>query len=181
MTMWHKLLRSNRKLTVLSLLLVGIVMGVVGTVSFDATMEWSNTDSFCLGCHNHEIPYQQLQATVHYRNAHGVVASCSSCHVPHESLPKLLRKVEATKELLSHIQGVIDSDEKYLAHVDEMKRREVSRFKANDSGPCRHCHKVERMDLAWQSSQARKEHQELSEGKTCIDCHQGIAHTPLKE
>ena len=50
-------------------------------------------------------------------------------------------------------------------------------MKANDSKECRNCHKVDRMNFNDQRSVAARMHQKIqTEGKTCIDCHKGIAH-----
>ena len=42
---------------------------------------------------------------------------------------------------------------------------------------CRTCHDFSQMDLSAQSRSARNRHGRApDEGKTCIDCHKGIAH-----
>ena len=74
--------------------------------------------------------------------------------------------------------GVIDTDEKYLAYREEMKRHEIGRLVANDSAECRYCHNESRTDFSSQSRKARKDHQDNDEGKTCIECHAGSVHTP---
>jgi Nitrate/TMAO reductases, membrane-bound tetraheme cytochrome c subunit len=96
-------------------------------------------------------------------------------------MPKMIRKIAAAKEVYGHFTGVIDSDDKYLAHRQAMKDHEIARLKANDSAECRSCHQADHMDFASQSALARKQHQKLQSGSTCIDCHQGIAHTPKLE
>ncbi len=51
-------------------------------------------------------------------------------------------------------------------------------MKATDSRECRNCHKFDYMDYSVQEPRASRIHQEaLTTGKTCIDCHRGIAHT----
>jgi nitrate/TMAO reductase-like tetraheme cytochrome c subunit len=48
---------------------------------------------------------------------------------------------------------------------------------ANDSQACRNCHDQSKWDLAKQSEKASQFHSgALAKGKTCIDCHKGIAH-----
>ena len=47
----------------------------------------------------------------------------------------------------------------------------------DDSAVCRHCHDVSAMDTKVQAMSAVSEHEAgFAEGKTCIDCHKGIAH-----
>jgi cytochrome c-type protein NapC len=89
----------------------------------------------------------------------------------------MIRKVEAAREVWGTITGVIDTPEKYAAHAPEMKAREIKRLRANDSQECRNCHDAERMLLPMQSAKAQTYHKAMvSENKTCIDCHAGIAH-----
>lgn len=168
------------KKSVVLLVAAGIVLGVLFSVGYSATMHYTSTNEFCLSCHNHDIPMAELKTTKHFSNAFGITPGCADCHLPHSFGPKILRKIAAAKEVYGHLTGVIDTDEKFLAHRDEMKSREIARLKANDSAECRYCHKVGHMDFEQQSRAARDKHQNMS-GKTCIDCHQGVAHTPVVE
>jgi len=172
------LLSPSPKHSVLALLVVGIVLGVGGYLAFDATLHATSTEKFCISCHEMaDSPMAQLQQTAHYSNPLGVTASCSDCHLPHEFVPKMVRKVEAAREVWGHMTGIIDTPEKYAAHAPAMKEREINRLKANDSQECRNCHQAERMLLAEQSAKAQRFHKRLLSGKaTCIDCHQGVAH-----
>jgi len=88
------------------------------------------------------------------------------------------RKIEATFELWGHfVTGVIDTREKYNAHRSELAKRVWRRMKETDSLECRNCHNEQKMDLDLQSEKARTRHAKgREEGKTCIDCHFGIAH-----
>ncbi len=50
-------------------------------------------------------------------------------------------------------------------------------MKANDSHECRNCHSYHAMDFKKQSRRAAEKMKEgHEEGKTCIDCHKGVAH-----
>jgi len=172
------LFRPSARWSVLTLLVVGLVLGVVGVLGFNASLHATNTEAFCTSCHEmYNQPFQTIQKTTHYNNAAGVRPICSDCHVPHAFVPKMIRKIEAAREVWGSIIGKIDTPEKYMAHLEEMKQREIARMRANDSSGCRSCHDVARMKLSEQSENARFYHLAMSEqGKTCIDCHQGIAH-----
>ena len=172
---------TMKKRTALVLLAAGVILGVLFSGGFSAALHYTSTDDFCLSCHNHDIPFSELKQTKHFSNAFGVSPGCSDCHLPHSFVPKMVRKVKAAREVYGHLTGVIDTDEKYLEHREEMKAREIARLQANDSAECRFCHKVEHMDFNQQSRTAMDKHINQSEGKTCIDCHQGIAHTPAVE
>jgi cytochrome c-type protein NapC len=50
-------------------------------------------------------------------------------------------------------------------------------MKETDSRECRNCHNFDFMDFTVQENRASKRHAEaIDSGKTCIDCHKGIAH-----
>lgn len=174
----RNLLSPSPSHSVLFLLAIGIGIGVAGVIAFDTTMHATNTEEFCTSCHAMEAnPLAQLKKTTHHSNPSGVSAGCSDCHVPKEFVPKMIRKIEASREVWGDITGIIDTPEKYAAHAPAMKAREIARLKANDSQECRNCHRVERMLTTLQSEKAQRFHRAMEKnGKTCIDCHTGIAH-----
>ncbi len=98
--------------------------------------------------------------------------------MPKEWNHKVVRKIHATKELFHHFLGSVSTPAKFNAKRIELAKNEWRRMKTTDSRECRNCHKFEYMDYFAQETRASRTHQEaLSKGKTCIDCHHGIAHT----
>lgn len=159
------------------LLGLGFVGGILFWGGFNWAMEASNSDSFCLGCHEMSIPYEEVKQTVHYSNRTGVRATCADCHVPHEWGPKMKRKFEAAGELRAWMQGKLDTPEKYETHRMELAERVWARMEADDSLSCRNCH-VNVFEMAKnQAGAAAVSHETAArEGYTCIRCHKGIAH-----
>ena len=159
-------------------LLLGLVLGVAALAAFNGVMHVTSTEKFCgVSCHEMGAPLAALQGTAHYNNSHGIGVGCADCHIPKEFGPKMLRKIEASREVWGHFTGLIDTPEKYAAHRPAMRERELNRIRANDSQECRNCHRVDRMDFAAQGRAVRRYHRSMdSRGKTCIDCHTGIAH-----
>lgn len=166
-------------LTVLGLFVAGIVFWG----GFNTAMEMTNREEFCISCHEmKDNVYAEYQSTIHYANRSGVRATCPDCHVPKEWVPKIIRKVQASKEVWGKITGVIDTREKFEGHRMEMATREWARMKASDSRECRNCHSFEAMSEELQRKTPYKKHMAAkAEGKTCIDCHKGIAHQLPKE
>ena len=160
------------------LVLSGIVAGAVGILAFDFTMEATNTDAFCVSCHElRDNALKEFIGTTHHTNATGKVASCADCHVPKEFVPKMVRKVRAVTEIYHHILGTIDTPAKYDEHRMWMATKTWEFMTESDSRECRNCHDEASWDLAIQSEKAREYHSEaLSRGKTCISCHKGLAH-----
>ncbi|EGR1836178.1 TPA: NapC/NirT family cytochrome c [Vibrio cholerae] len=169
-------LSSPSKAAVGVVLLMGFVGGLLFWGAFNTGMEATNSEEFCSGCHAPIVA--EIQETIHYSNRSGVRAICSDCHVPHEWTDKIVRKVQASKELVAHFIGTIDTPEKFQARRAHLAEREWARLKKNDSLECRNCHQFNYMDFSEQSSRAVKQHSTaLASGeKTCVDCHKGIAH-----
>jgi len=121
--------------------------------------------------------YEEYKKTVHFKNASGVRATCSDCHVPKDWTPKLIRKIQATGELYHKIIGSISTPEKFEAKRLVLAQRVWASMKASDSRECRNCHSYDTMAFHKQTRRAAEKMQEaLKQGKTCIECHKGIAH-----
>ncbi len=157
----------------------GFIAGVVFWGGFNTALEITNTEAFCVSCHEmYSNVYQELKPTIHYTNRSGVRATCPDCHVPHEWTNKIARKMQASKEVWGKLFGVINTREKFVAMRRELAEHEWARLKANDSLECRNCHDLGYMDFTRQSPRAATAHEAflVSGEKTCIDCHKGIAH-----
>ncbi len=158
--------------------LVLILLGVVLWGGFNTGMEATNTLEFCISCHEMESTvYQDYKHSVHANNPSGVRAGCPDCHVPKEWFPKVLRKIQASGEVYHWLAGTIDTPEKFAARRPYLAQRVWNTMKRTDSRECRNCHEFNSMDLDGQARFAARIHRDgIAEGKTCIDCHKGIAH-----
>lgn len=168
----------QRGWSALALLGAGAVAGVVFWGGFNTAMEATNTEAFCISCHEmRDTVYAEYQKSPHHRNASGVRATCPDCHVPREWGPKVWRKIQATNELWHHLRGTIATPARFEAKRAELAAHVQAGMKANDSRECRNCHSWDAMDFHQQTPRAREKMETArQEGKTCIDCHQGIAH-----
>lgn len=171
------------------LLLTGGVLGVIFWGGFNTAMEATNTESFCISCHEmEENVYQEYQDTIHYSNRTGVRATCPDCHVPKEWVHKVVRKIKASNELYHKVLGTIDTPEKFEAKRLELAENVWRTMKETDSRECRNCHSFDYMDFDRQEERSADRHDEAIEsrdpeneethgaGETCIDCHKGVAH-----
>lgn len=146
--------------------------GVIVAGSFQTAIETSNNMSFCISCHEmRDTVYKEYQRTTHFSNRAGIQATCADCHVPRQWDLKVRRKIHATRELFHTMLGTVDTPEKFEDKRLEMAQRVLADMRANNSLECRGCHSIAQMESS------RQRHQEAqAEGKTCIDCHSGIAH-----
>jgi len=166
-----------------------IVIGVFGGIGIwgllNTGMEYTNRTEFCLSCHTMQTPFEELKKTVHYSNRTGTSVGCADCHVasskePFDYARKLTQKVFASKDVIGEILGTIDTPEKFEAHRLTMAKRVWAHMKDTDSKECRNCHKFDKMDTTKQKDRSAVKHEgAVQDGKTCIDCHKGIAHKPV--
>jgi len=186
--MWARLWVVSKKRWMIGLPIGALVMFIVGILfwgGFHTVLELTNTESFCISCHEmKDTVYQEYKTTIHFKNPAGVKASCPDCHVPRPWLYKIRRKIQASNELFHSFLGTIDTPEKFEDHRLELATHVWKVMKDSDSRECKNCHSFEVMDRDKQSKRASKKHdpKRIAErGETCIDCHKGIAHHLPKE
>jgi cytochrome c-type protein NapC len=82
------------------------------------------------------------------------------------------------RKLWGKIFGTIDTRQKFQDHRLELAKHEWARLKANDSLECRNCHSAVATDFIKKARRAADIHGKflVTDDKTCIDCHKGIAH-----
>ena len=175
---WQIFKKPSVRYSLGTLLIVGFISGIIFWGGFNTAMELTNTEEFCISCHEMEDNvYQEYKETIHYSNRTGVRATCPDCHVPKEWHHKVVRKIQASNELLHKALGTIDTREKFEGKRLTLAKHVWEAMEKTDSRECRNCHNFEFMDFTEQGRRAVKAHSEgLDAGGTCIDCHKGIAH-----
>jgi cytochrome c-type protein NapC len=170
---------SGRKRGVAGVLVIGIILGIIFWGGFNTAMEATNTEKFCISCHEMEVNvYEEYTDTIHYSNRTGVRATCPDCHVPKDWIHKVVRKVQATNELYHHFKGSVDTPEKFHAKRFQLAQNVWTSMKNTDSRECRNCHDYDSMNFDKQEGRSQTRHEEAFDvGLTCIDCHKGIAHS----
>ena len=183
--MWEALKRPPVRMSLGAVLIIGAVAALIGWGSFVFVIHETSTNTFCANaCHEMNISFAEYQTSAHAHNATGVTATCSQCHIPQASMTaKVIRKTQAGwTDVVGKISGVISTPEKFEAHRREMAETVWAYMKESDSRECRFCHDRNAMDPEKQGKMAQRQHAKaLTEGKTCIDCHQGIAHNLPEE
>ena len=164
--------------TTVGVALFFMIVGVIFWGGFNTAMEATNTLEFCVSCHEmEENVFQEYNKTIHYTNRAGVRATCSDCHVPRPWVHKVVRKIQASNEVLHKVLGTIDTPEKFNNSRLHLAKNVWRTMKETDSRECRNCHDFSTMNPETQKSRARKQHiNAMQAGNTCIDCHKGIAH-----
>lgn len=176
---WSFMKNPTQRYSVGFLAMTGIVAGILFWGAFNWSFEVTNTEEFCISCHEmKDYVYEEYKDTIHYNNRTGVRATCPDCHVPKEWRYKIPRKIRASNELWHKMLGTINTPEKFEAKRLVMARHVWDSMKKSDSRECRNCHDYESMDYFEQGRRGVDAHIEgFDEGKTCIECHRGVAHS----
>ncbi len=171
--------KSSQRYSLGALITFGFIAGIIFWGGFNTALEASNTEDFCISCHEmNDYVYTEYKESVHYSNKTGIRATCPDCHVPKEWTDKLVRKAKASFELYHKMVGSIDTPEKFEAKRMELAQSVWQRMEESDSQECRNCHDYQSMDYSEQKRRAQTQHsQAFEDGKTCINCHKGIAHS----
>lgn len=178
-------LKSLPRSSLIIILLGAFGFGIAFWGALNTALEYTNRMEFCLSCHEMTIPFEEYKKTAHYKNRTGTTVTCADCHVPSSKTPgdytrKVLRKIEAVRDIYGHMIGRFDTPEKFDAYRLTMAKREWARMEKADSQECRNCHKFDTMDFEKQKKRSMRKHEEAIEDKiTCIECHKGIAHKPV--
>ena len=176
---WARLTSPSARWSVLSLLLLGLVIGAAGVIGTQVVVAKTGTNEFCgTACHSMQWVYKEYRESSHFANASGVQATCHHCHIPHDYPELLWYKARAgMRDVVGELRGVIDTEEKFKQARTAMAERVWAEYKTNDSANCRTCHDFTPQVLAAQSEKAQARHKNRrNDNKTCIDCHTGVAH-----
>lgn len=176
--LWARLNRPSTRFSFLAISSSFFIGGIIFWGGFHTAVDMSNTLDFCTTCHEmRDNVYQEYKQTVHYSNRSGIRVICSDCHVPKDWAHMIARKMKASAELWAKVRGNVDSREKFEAKRMVMASHEWERLRASNSRECRNCHTFDAMSPALQKPEPYKKHmQGREQGKTCIDCHKGVAH-----
>jgi cytochrome c-type protein NapC len=185
-SLWQRL-KNPPSCSMLRMIVLGVIGGIAIWGSLNTAMEWTNRSEFCTSCHEMTIPYEELKKTVHYKNRSGTTVQCADCHVASSKTPtdymfKSFQKLMAARDVVGHVLGTIDTPEKYEAYRLTMAQRVWDRMVSRDSKECRNCHDFKTMDPEKQKDRSVVKHEgAMEDGKTCIECHKGIAHKPVHQ
>lgn len=156
------------------------VLGAIAFIGFEVVMYKTGNEQFCTtACHSMEsFTVPEWRESIHYSNPSGVKVACPECHIPKVYPDYLWAKAyDGGRHVFGEIIRRIDTQEKYEKRRIRMAEYVWRSMKRNDSRECRNCHVPELMVVERQGERAARAHRRgIEEGKTCIDCHKGIAH-----
>ena len=181
---WRRLTSPSARWSVLSLLVIGLIVGAGAVIGTQVMVAATGTNDFCGGaCHSMQWVANEYKASIHYQNRTGVRAECHDCHIPHRYPAVLFYKAKAgIKDAIGEMRGVISTQEKFEKERLRMAQHVWDEFKENKAENCRTCHVFTAETLKKQKEMVQPMHQAVLEGAAvCTDCHKGVAHTAPKE
>jgi nitrate/TMAO reductase-like tetraheme cytochrome c subunit len=179
---WTRLWQRPSKRWLLGIPIGGFLMLFIGAIAL-GSVNWAvhktSSTEFCLGCHSHtQFIKPEYEASGHFKNAAGVRAGCSDCHLPHDNWFELMfKKVIVIKDVFGEMSGKLGTAEKYEAHRGPMALKVWEQALNNDSKFCRSCHSFDAMNTELQGKMPGRMHPKaMKAGQSCIECHRGIVH-----
>ncbi len=176
---WKVLTSPSAKWSVLTLLLIGLVVGAGSVIGTQVMVAATGTNEFCGGaCHSMQWVAAEYRQSIHAINSKGVGAGCHDCHIPHDYPQLLWYKAKAgAKDAIAEIGGVIGTEEKFKKERSRLAEHVWAEYKQTNSANCRTCHTFTPAVIAKQQEFLQPMHKQAMAGEaTCIDCHKGIAH-----
>lgn len=161
-----------------ALFLIGLLSGLGVWGGYETATALVTGNAFCTNaCHEMQTVADEYRQSIHFTNPAGVRAQCADCHVPKPFVARIVHMIGASRDIVGHVTGVIDTPAKFEAHRLDMAKRVWAEMTANGSLGCRSCHTFEAMDFAKQRPKAAEAmHAPMQPGTSCINCHKGIAH-----
>ncbi len=178
--------KGKKKLLIFSsLLLGGIVLGLVIAYIIVYAVKLTGGAQFCKSCHPMQPMYKAYSKDTHGGwGKSGFVAHCTECHLPHDStIGYLIKKVQV---------GLHDFKVMVFGDPDKInwhEKREHRRHFVYDSG-CLHCHE-NLLAATMKKKKAFIAHKAYFSGKLivrighekdkakCVDCHKHVGHKDL--
>lgn len=137
--------------------LLTVFIAVLGLLY--GAISYTSTSSFCSSCHEMAPEHVTFQASAHNQ------IKCTQCHIKPGTKNLVFHKVEALKEVYSHIVGPPDPIIQTVPVSDEN---------------CQQCHTKNRLITATGDLIVNHEGH-IDEGIQCITCHNGVAHAKVVE
>jgi cytochrome c-type protein NapC len=162
--------RKRRWIAVLGLIALGIVIGAAGIVASTEINRITSTDALCTSCHTMATVAEdpQFQNSPHRKNAVGVLASCSDCHIPTNNwfIETYTQLASGIKDVVAENTGNFSDPAVWQARRAELATVTRDVMRRNRGVTCLKCHEVAAI------SGAKEAHAALAQGQsTCVDCH----------
>ncbi len=145
---------------------------VLGAVGFAGTVAVTESNEFCVSCHELDYAYTGWEQSTHVNNPEGVAANCVDCHVPPQLLDLTFSKVDSLNELYAHWFKPSSDPFWWQENLPRLQARAHERMKDDT---CLRCHKWR---FAPASEEGKIAHATAPATTRCVQCHQHFVHNP---
>ena len=164
-----------KKNGILLALLTGLVLGVVGMVLFNAAVQKTSTNDYCMSCHVHVDADAAWKMSSHYNNPSGTKTDCAACHLP----PKGSKGYYSAKVKtgMKDLWAYWTKDKEELDFESKKELEHAVRIVYNAS--CKECHVnlfPEGISDDGVIAHLYYEENEKKLGLQCISCHLDVGH-----
>ena len=169
-------MKKGSKLPLVGGILLGGVFTVGLVLASGFMVETTNTDQFCISCHE-MTPFQQAwKNSVHGgQNPQGFAAQCVDCHLPHGNFVEYLttKAITGTGDVIAHI----GFDAKAF---DWKANTENNRAHFTFDSACLHCHhELTPPGLPSGGLIAHRAYLRGEAKRMCTDCHPHVGHKDM--
>lgn len=180
---------STAKKTLWGIAIAGFLGGIITICCCVTVVNYMGTDKFCSSfCHTmNGVAYAWKQGS-HARNASGVTAGCSDCHLYNASEPTLgpigyvsllgHKLVAGSHSLFGQIIGRFHTPTEWMEQRPGVEKNEIAWFKGNNYHTCRGCHDLTKINVpghpgigAWHAI-----YQTTNQPLDCLNCHKDVGH-----
>ena len=166
------------------------VGGVLGGAAMVLPVQFvlaTGSNEFCgTGCHSMTPALESYERGPHARNASGVPATCSDCHIPYESqhanaveFAQLLwfKALAGGKDAIAELRGTIATPERWKEEQPRLREKVRTFIASTHAMTCRGCHQLETFAGAANPMAAQVHAGEIRpETVNCLECHSDFAH-----
>ncbi|WP_320172905.1 NapC/NirT family cytochrome c [Maridesulfovibrio sp.] len=167
--------KNKNRILVLGIL-TGFVLATGAMLASGYMIAATNKDTFCVSCHAMKPFRSAWKNSKHgMRNAKGLAAQCTDCHLPHDGLINYVttKAYTGARDIINNL--IIDPYE-----YDWVRRAEARREFTYDSS-CRACHQnLTPQGMRTAGILAHREYLLGDLDKRCVDCHKHVGHKNLK-
>ncbi len=156
----------------LFVLFFSFAIGIVATIFFNRTVEYTSTDKFCESCHVHPHVFPSWKLSTHYDNKGGIQVHCVDCHLPPKGQGYLVQKI---KFGIKDVYGMIAKDSAEFNWEAKRTVEKAQHFTFKSS--CVKCHaNLFPLTLNKAGQDAHLYYSQNEEKLECINCHLNVGH-----
>ena len=163
---------SYLRRSIFLVLLIGVITGVIITLSANKAIEATSTTEFCMSCHVHPHVFDSWKKSVHYDTPSGIQVQCVDCHLPPKGEGYLVEKIRLGAK---DIYGFLFKDSAEFNWEAKRTVEMAQHFTYQES--CIGCHQnIFPRNLSKEGLDAHLYYSMNEKDLLCLNCHIDVGH-----